>query len=220
MARTTYVEKARKAPGSCMSPTCSHAERTIAVGESYKHFSIRSHKGARGFKKVYHRDCSVPRSHTTTSSQLGTIYDAQDSGEQAIAALEADPENPESLREIASQVAEGIREAGEMYGESSDNIESGFGHSTYVSDELREKADGCENWADEVENLDFEEYDPDDFEAFSEAPEQEKDESDEEFQARVEEHESKVEDEKQAHMEAWWEEQTSALEDAINNQPF
>lgn len=216
MARTHYVKKAQKDQGLCMSPTCKHESREIKAGESYKHFSIRAYKGGRGTKKVYHSDCTVPRSHTTTSAQLGTIYDAQDDASKALGFLVADETSADTLREIAEGAAQGIREAGEMYGESADNMESGFGTSTYVSEEIREKADGCESWADEIEDAanDVEDFDED--EARTEAESEIEDneyESDEDREAEIE---SLVDQKRQD----WLDESVTKIEDAINNQPF
>jgi hypothetical protein len=216
MARTHIVKKAQKDQGRCMSPDCTHESREIVTGMSYKHFSIRSHKGGRGTKKVYHVDCHVPQSHRTTSAQLGMIYDAQEGATKALNSLGNDC-SVDDFRAIAEEAAQGIREAGEMYVESADNMESGFGTSTYVSDEIREKGEGCEGWADDIESAvdDIEDFDEDDATREAEA-EVEDNEYDEDTDDRETEIESLIEDKRQT----WFDEAVSTIEDAINNQPF
>lgn len=56
-----------------------------------------------------------------------------------------------------------IKPGGEVYRESAQNMEDGFGHETYQSAELNEKADALESAADEIESaaLDLEEFDED-----------------------------------------------------------
>jgi len=215
MARTHIVQKAQKDQGSCQSPTCSHESREIKIGDSYKHFSIRAYKGGRGTKKVYHVDCHVPQSHRTTSAQLGMIYDAQETAQAELAALD-NTATPDDFQAIAEGAAQGIREAGEMYVESADNMESGFGTSTYISDEIREKGEGCEGWADEIESAaqDIEEFDED--LARGEAEEENDAEDFDEESERDDAIEEAIEDRRQT----WFDEQVSAIEDAINNQPF
>lgn len=207
MARTTYVKATRKDQGSCFSTQCKHPGEPIKKGDSYKWFSIRAYRGGRGMRKQYHADCTVPRSHTTTSNQLGTIYDAQDAADDALNALDQMEAVVEDFQQIAEECAAGIREAGEMYSEGSDNIESGFGHSTYVSDELREKADACESWADNLESLDFEDFDSDEVRAELETDAKDDPDLD-------------VDEELESRRMAWFEDQAQRLQDAINDQPF
>jgi hypothetical protein len=215
MARTHIVKKAQKDQGRCQSPTCSHESREIKIGDSYKHFSIRAYKGGRGTKKVYHVDCHVPQSHRTTSAQLGMIYDAQETAQAELVALD-NTATPDDFQAIAEAAAQGIREAGEMYVESADNMESGFGTATSISDEIREKGEGCESWADEIESAgqDIEEFDED--LARGEAEEENDAEDFDEESEREDAIESAIEDRRQT----WFDEQVSAVEDAINNQPF
>jgi hypothetical protein len=211
MARTHIVKKAQKDQGYCMSPTCSHEDKAIKVGDSYKHFTLRF-----GGKKVYHTDCNVPGSHTTASAQLGTIYDAQETASQALGSINAEDANADWFMEVAQAAADAIREAGEMYSESADNMESGFGTSTSISDEIREKGEGCESWADEIESAaqDIEDFDEDD------ARQDAENEHDAEDYEEESEREQAIEDEINTKRDDWFSEAVSAIEDAINNQPF
>jgi hypothetical protein len=140
-----------------------------------------------------------------SSPNLGAIADAQEDFYSAT----GQAESVEDLRSAAEALAEAIREVGEAYTESADNMESGFGQSTYVSDEIREKADGCESWADEIESAasDLEDFDEDDARADAEV------EAEDEEDADVDD---LVEQKREEHLA----EQLSNLESAAEAQPF
>jgi hypothetical protein len=67
-------------------------------------------------------------------------------------------ESADEVRDALSQAAEEIRELAQEKEEGADNIESGFGHATSTSDDLRQVASDLESWADEVEGADVPEY--------------------------------------------------------------
>lgn len=140
MARTTHVKAGTRAR------TCAACHQQIAAGEPYKWFKLKLQRG--GIKKSYHPTCEIPRSHRTSSSQLGTLWDALDAAEKEV----QNAETAEAVAEALQSAAEGVREASEGYAESASNIEDGFGHSTYVSEELQSKADELESFADELES--------------------------------------------------------------------
>ena len=66
---------------------------------------------------------------------MAGVYAAQEAWEDAI----ADVESQEDVEQALSDLGDAIEEVAEEYGESADNIEDGFGHETYVSEDLREK---------------------------------------------------------------------------------
>lgn len=206
MARTHHVQAAKKAQGNCQSPDCKRENRAIEPGMSYVWFSIRSHKGGRGQRRVYHPECRIPASHRTTSVQLGIIYDAQDDAQRAMADMSASC-TADELQAVADAFASSVREAGEMYVESADNMESGFGHETSMSGELREKGEMISSWADDVEQGDWEEFDEE--AALMEAREQAED-------GDADEIDSLVEDARQE----WWDEQQQKLQDLIDQSPL
>jgi len=190
MARTHFVKKSQKAT------RCLACGQEIPVGSSYQWFKMKTTYG--GIKKSYHTSCTIPPSHRTTS-RMGQIWDAQ-------AALDLSAaEDFDGLREQMEAFGQEIRQVAEEYSESADNMESGFGHATYQSDELRERAEALENWADEVEQWEFsgDEPDPDDYvmtdqEAYDEAYKSwedeepsvdESEENEDELNAQISEHE-------------------------------
>lgn len=146
MARTTYVAKARKDQGNCES--CG---KPIPAGTPYKWVKPRPHPGAVGHKRKRHQTCPDWRSSELTSSPaLSELYGAQESASDALA--QWDREDKDALVGILNDLAEGVRSAGEVYRESAQNIEDGFGVRTYQVDELEEKADSLDGSADEVES--------------------------------------------------------------------
>jgi len=60
-------------------------------------------------------------------------------------------ESEDDVQSALTDAAEAVREIASAKEEGADNIESGFGHETYQSDELRTQAQDLESWADEIE---------------------------------------------------------------------
>jgi len=173
MARTHFVQqRGRGKKGPFRELRCQSCGKPIEVGQPYKWFKMKSAYG--GVKKSYHPDCEIPASHRTTS-RMGQVWDAQ----TAAASDLSSAEDLDGIREALQGFAAEVRQVGEEYTESADNMESGFGHATYQSDELRERGEALEAWADELENWEFsgDEPDQDDFvttdqEAYDEAVKQ------------------------------------------------
>jgi hypothetical protein len=142
MARVTHVKSARKAQGHCVK--CG---REIKQGDSYKWLANRI--GRSSIKKKFCEFCQIRQSDRTTSGNLQTLYGAVEAAEDQLA------EEGLTLSDIAQALrdaAEGARETASMYEESAQNIEDGFGHSTYQSEEIQEKAQECEGFADELDS--------------------------------------------------------------------
>jgi hypothetical protein len=83
----------------------------------------------------------------TTSEKLATLYAANEAVEDVIAGSPTCVSIAEALR----QAAEEARQAGEMYQESAEAILEHFAESP-MADELEEKAQECESWADVLED--------------------------------------------------------------------
>lgn len=153
--RATVEDRTKPKP----MPKCGKCGTTIEVGQPYKWVKTKSGPYG-GAKKFRCAACPSWRpSELTGSAALGTLYAAQESAEDDLTAWEPD-EGTDALEAILTTLAEGIREAAQVYEESADNMEEGFGHETYQSSELREKAEALNAMADEVEQAgDFEEFD-------------------------------------------------------------
>ena|SRR5262252_4666361 len=146
MAQTHYVKSRRVGKKGAYQLTCKSCGKPIEIGQPYKWFKQKTTYG--GIKKSYHPDCKIPPSHRTTS-RMGVIYDAQDTLDFGGC------ETVEDCQAELQSFAETVREIGEEYAESADNMEDGFGHETYQSQEIRERAEALEQWADDLESWEF-----------------------------------------------------------------
>lgn len=142
MARVTYVQKARKAPGIC------RCGKKIEAGDSY--FWWQNYRSPKQFRCSEHRP--RPSEYATTSDKLSRLYAAQENVEDALVAMLGDPDDASDIAQALRDAAETAREVGDEYRESADNIEDGFGTRTSQCDELEEKGDNCDSWADELES--------------------------------------------------------------------
>lgn len=101
-------------------------------------------------------ECAFRQSDMTRGKMSG-VYAAQESAQDSIAEWEG--ENVEDLKQILSDAAEAIKEVAQEYTDSADNIEQAFTGGSATADECKEKAESLESWADELEQVDFEEWD-------------------------------------------------------------
>lgn len=163
VAKVKHVAKARKHQGKCQA--CG-AE--IKAGDPYKWWTI----GFRSRSKSKRcGTCPVPpASQRESNEKVAAIYAAEEDLTKAL----AEAGDREAVQEALTNAAEQIREAGELWRESAQNIEDGFGHETEQSIEQTEKADAADSWADEIEQVrDAMDETPDeDEEALTETPEE------------------------------------------------
>lgn len=126
---------------------CENCDETIPVGAPHKHVTPKSGPYG-GRKRVRCAKCPTWQvwdlSHSLSANLARISYDAQQ-------AFDGGVETVDDVEAILSQAAEEIRGLAEEKRDSASNIEEGFGHSTYQSDELNEVADSLESWADDVE---------------------------------------------------------------------
>jgi uncharacterized protein YukE len=170
MARTTYVASARKTKGG-ERPTCYTCQEPIGVGQAYawnqpSRFSRRYQ---------WHQDCPAPNpSVLETNEKRSTALAAFEDAYDALSNLTFVAYNDDveafmaDLQGILDQCAEGVREAAELWRESANNIEDGFGHATSTSDEMNDHADTYDSVADEVEQCADQLDERDAFESFEE----------------------------------------------------
>jgi hypothetical protein len=153
--RVTTEDRSKPKPNL----TCGKCGNEIEVGQPYKWVKIKS--GPYGGRTMVRcATCPTWRQSELTTSNMSGIYAAQERLDDELQSVE----DYDGLVDLASSLADEIRDVANLYNESADNMEEGFGHSTYQSDELREKGESLESWADEVEGTDFEEFDEDEFE--------------------------------------------------------
>jgi hypothetical protein len=131
---------------SCDAPNCKHETREIKVGEPYKWIEPSG-----SYVRNRHEDCPSWNVWEYSSSLSARIAQIQADGPELF-------ESEEDARSWAEGKAEEIRGLAEEKRESAQNLEDGFGHPTYQSDELNETADNLKQWADDLENVDLPEY--------------------------------------------------------------
>jgi hypothetical protein len=148
----TVADKTRPKPLlRCDFPACEHPDRAIQIGQSYKWIKPKS--GPYGGRQM--------NRHAEHPSWQVWDYSSSLSARTQQISHNAWADFPESATEVdemtdwAASVAEEIRGLAEEKRESASNIEDGFGHETYQSDELNSTADELDGWADEVEAIDF-----------------------------------------------------------------
>ena len=140
MPRVNRVLRARKYQGKC-----GKCGDELTPGAPYRWWKFNSRFGGGGkHKRCMKQECSPRQSDLTASPKLSRLCSAQEMVEDAMST------GKEALHEALTSAAEQVREVGEEYRESAQNIEDGFGHRTQQCDDLDEKADEVDAWADEL----------------------------------------------------------------------
>jgi len=146
--RVNVIEKCRKSPGKC-----GKCGKVIEAGHKY-----RWAKGRYTMKMVRcdRLRCNFRQSDLTGSDKLSRLYAARESVEDL---LETDFESPSDIIDALVDAANEARDVGSEYSEASSNLDGKLNW-----EELEEKAQQCEQWADALEDVVLDEYDADQFE--------------------------------------------------------
>jgi len=208
MARVTYV-KAAKGRKDGRPRRCSGCGKEINAGDPYKWFANRI--GRYSSRKDFCADCRIRPSMMTTSPHLSALYAAQETAEDALGAG-GDDLTLADIAQIVRDYGEAVREVGTGYEESADNIEDGFGHETYQSEEIREKASACEDAADQADSA------ADDIEGMDD-PDDDESEFRDDYEGEWDDEADKAEDEDEwtQHVEDKRQERREAAMDAAND---
>ena len=150
--RVTQPDKTQPLPNR----TCGKCREEINVGDSYVWWANRS-PGMRGGSKRYR--CAKPECYpkpweTEGNPKRAALMQAEHALEEA---LSANFESTDEVESAMTDFAETVREIAQEMIDGADNIESGFGHETQTSMDLRERGENLESQADEMESLDLEE---------------------------------------------------------------
>lgn len=129
----------------CDAPGCS--DREIKVGQPYKWIEPSGQR-----VRNRHESCPTWNVWDYSSSLSARIAQIQDGGP------DDDFDSVEDAQAWAEGKAQEIRDLAEEKRESASNIEEGFGHETYQSEELNQTADDLDQWADDIEGVDLPEY--------------------------------------------------------------
>lgn len=161
MARVTHVKKAQ---ASKKARRCTRCGTEIKPGDSYRWFATRIGRSSQ--RKNFCSGCQIRPSDQTSSHHLQTLYSATEGAEDALC---GDDLSLSDIADILRSCGEAVKEVGEGYQESADAIEEGFGHSTYQSEEIAEKAQELETFGDDLDSAadDIESLDDPDEEAAS-----------------------------------------------------
>lgn len=104
-------------------------------------------------------ECRFRRSDMTTSDKLSRVYAAEETAQDSIGDWGGSEASVEDLKEILTTLADEAREVADEYEESAQNIEDAFPNGSSTAEECREKAEELTGWADELEAVDFDEWD-------------------------------------------------------------
>lgn len=162
MARAHFVKKAQK----------DHKAGGIKKGESYWWWAFM--QGGRGGPKHYSKT-QPRRSQLTQSAFYGPQYDIED----RISDLSL-VDGPDLAGE-RDNIADDIRALGEEQQEKLDNMPDSLKEGP-TGETLQSRADGCEEWASELEQVDCDDL------------EQNKGESDEDYEGRVDDARAALQD--------------------------
>ena len=149
MPSVKLVKRARKAQGKC-----GKCNEVLSIGSPYRWWKFRY--GGR-YVRCTKSECFPRPSELTQSEFRSAAYSIQENNEDAVTSAD-DVDALESLRDdIASQIEE---EVVSSLQDKLDEIESGFGHTEIpIYGEMEERKEAFEGWQQEVEGVDFEEFD-------------------------------------------------------------
>lgn len=127
----------------------------MPVGSSYKYVKPRY-----GARRVRHTDCPMWRPSELASGKIATAYAAQEDATDALHALpipeawSGAEEWVDDVRSILADCASGAGECRDEYQEGYDNMPENF-QAGPTGEEIQEKIDLLESWADELEDPDL-----------------------------------------------------------------
>lgn len=155
MARINHVASARPRKEGKPAFRCYTCHTDIEAGQAYawcqpSRFSSRYN---------WHAKCAPPppsalESNDKRAEAMAAFENAYDTLEGFDAAsYDSADEFKSDVEAMLSDLADGLNNAAEMWREAASNIEDGFGHPTYQSEEMESNADEVESVASEVESL-------------------------------------------------------------------
>jgi hypothetical protein len=177
MARVTRVNKSMK------DQTCGRCGVELPKGSAYQWAKPGFRSRTRLIRCL---SCSFRPSELTTSL-VSTAYAAQEDLQDAIDSWDGD--DAQDLTDALEAAADGAQECYDAYDEANSAWEDNSGSE---NDDFVERRDAIEAWQDELRDVDFDDR-PEDPELEDPGP-QGDDEDDHDYEARVAEHTSAVEE--------------------------
>jgi hypothetical protein len=130
---------------------CDKCSTEIKVGDPYKWVKTKSTYG--GTKRVRCAACPTWQQWELSSSLSARVAQVVHGFWQDFHG--ATIETADEVTDMLNSLAEEVRGLAEEKREGASNIEEGFGHPTFMSDELNETADQLDTWAEEIESADI-----------------------------------------------------------------
>lgn len=149
--RSTVADKSKPLPNY----KCEQCGTEIKVGMPYKWVQPKSGPYG-GIRRNRCMGCPTWQEWDLSSSLSASLARIVYEFEAGVAGATSGDE----IKEASSNAAEQIRELAEEKRSGADNIRDGFGHDTFVSEELDSTADTLEQWADEIDDFEPEPGDP------------------------------------------------------------
>jgi chromosome segregation ATPase len=142
MLSTNHVNRVAKVWG------CTACGRDIEKGQPAKYLAP-----FRAPKQYRHATCPEWKNSERESNEAASqVWAAMEQLEEGIEAWKASPFES-TMSDCTNTAAEVIREAADLRREAATNLEEGFGHPTSQSEELEEKGDEYDDWADQLEQV-------------------------------------------------------------------
>lgn len=137
---------------------CSKCGATITKGDSYRWWANRAPGMRGGIKRIrcMKSECT-PTIAEMTPGRRGQWYGMQEGFEQELAACAT----IDDVQATAESIASEVESFGQEFIEGADNMESGFGHETEQSMDLRQKGEDIEQAAAEIRDVDIDDFDED-----------------------------------------------------------
>lgn len=137
--------------------TGKKVKKTVRVlGDSYRWIKFnRCEKTVR----CMDNSCRFRPSDLTSSDKLSQLYGAQENAEDSVDLWDGEGDSVDDLKSAMEDLQNTVEEVSAAYGESADNIEQVFTGGSTTAEECREKSENLESWKNDLENIDFDEWD-------------------------------------------------------------
>lgn len=133
--------------------TCDHCGEPIKVGTAYKWIQPRSGPYG-GRKRFRHESCPTWHVWEYSSSLSAMIMEAQYNAGLSL----GEAQDQSDFEQVRDDFSGTIQDLADQKTESADNIESGFGHETSQSEELRDVASQLEDWVSTIDSWQSPDY--------------------------------------------------------------
>ena len=125
---------------------CSKCGKTITPGMPYQWWANKLPRARGSVRRIRCMDCTPSRADMTPGRR-GELMRAQESFDNQL----AEATTFDDLRSVRDDIAQQLHDLASELTDGADNMEQGFGHETYQSQELRERGETLDEVADRME---------------------------------------------------------------------